>query len=99
MASRNRDRDSRDGLADTVGRGADTVTCSDAASHVYQGRRADYAALLDIHVRHLEALLQRQLPSGMFAQVLNVPGSYQEFTVTCMVGYAMTRALRRGFSR
>jgi unsaturated rhamnogalacturonyl hydrolase len=57
----------------------------------------DYAALMDIHVRHLEALRQRQLPSGMFAQVLNVPGSYQEFTVTCMVGYAMTRALRRGW--
>jgi rhamnogalacturonyl hydrolase YesR len=57
----------------------------------------DHAALLDIHVRHLEALRQRQLPSGMFAQVLNVPGAYQEFTVTCMVGYAMARAVRRGW--
>jgi rhamnogalacturonyl hydrolase YesR len=57
----------------------------------------DYAALLHIHLRHLEALRQRQLPSGMFAQVLNVPGSYQEFTVTCMIGYAMARALRRGW--
>jgi len=56
-----------------------------------------YAALLAIHVRHLEALRQRQLPSGMFAQVLNVPGAYQECTVTCMVGYAMARALRRGW--
>lgn len=57
----------------------------------------DYAALLGIHVRHLEALQQCQLPSGLFPQVLNVPGSYQEFTVTCMVGYAMARALRRGW--
>jgi len=57
----------------------------------------DYAALLRIHVWHLEALQQRQLPSGMFAQVLDVPGSYQEFTVTCMIGYAMARALRRGW--
>ena len=57
----------------------------------------DHAALLDMHVRHLAALRQRQLPSGMFGQVLNVPGSYQEFTVTCMVGYAMARAVRRGW--
>jgi len=57
----------------------------------------NYTALLSIHVRHLEALRQRQLPSGMFAQVLNVPGSYQEFTVTCMIGYAIARALRRGW--
>ncbi len=56
-----------------------------------------YAALLAMHVRHLEALRQRQLPSGMFAQVLNVSGAYQEFTVTCMIGYAMARALRRGW--
>src|SRR5262245_15574152 len=56
-----------------------------------------YAALLASHVRHLEALRQRQLPSGMFAQVLNVPGAYQECTVTCMIGYAMARALRRGW--
>ena len=33
----------------------------------------------------------------MFPQVLNVPGSYQECTVTCMIGYAMARALRRGW--
>ena len=57
----------------------------------------DQAALLDMHVRHLAALRPRQLPSGMFGQVLNVPGSYQEFTVTCMLGYAMARAVRRGW--
>jgi rhamnogalacturonyl hydrolase YesR len=33
----------------------------------------------------------------MYPQVLDVPGSYQEFTVTCMVGYAMARAWRRGW--
>jgi len=57
----------------------------------------EHAALLDMHVRHLAALRQHQLPSGMFGQVLNVPGSYQEFTVTCMIGYAMARAMRRGW--
>ncbi len=50
-----------------------------------------------MHLRHLEALRQRQLPSGMYAQVLDVPGSYEEFTVTCMVGFAMARGLRRGW--
>lgn len=54
-------------------------------------------ALLTTHRRHLAALRQRQLPSGMYAQVLDVPGSYQEFTVTCMLGYAMARGLRRGW--
>jgi len=57
----------------------------------------DHATLLGMHVRHLAALRQRQLPSGMFGQVLNVAGSYQEFTVTCMLGYAMARAVRRGW--
>ena len=38
----------------------------------------------DMHVRHLAALRQVPAPpSGMFGQVLNVSGSYQEFTVTC----------------
>jgi rhamnogalacturonyl hydrolase YesR len=55
------------------------------------------AALLDMHVRHLEALRQCQLASGMYPQVLNVPGSYQECTATCMIGYAMARGLRRGW--
>jgi hypothetical protein len=58
---------------------------------------AEHAALLDVHVRHLAALRQCQLPSGMFGQVLNVPGAYQEFTATCMIGYAMARAVRRGW--
>ena len=57
----------------------------------------DRAALLAIHTRHLEALRQRQLPSGMYPQVLDVPGSYEEFTITCMLGYAMAHGLRRGW--
>ena len=53
--------------------------------------------LLSKHLRHLEALRQRQHPSGMYPQVLDVPGSYLEFTVTCMIGYAMARGLRLGW--
>jgi rhamnogalacturonyl hydrolase YesR len=54
-------------------------------------------ALLAMHLRHLEALRQCQQRSGLYPQVLDVPGSYQEFTVTCMIGYAMARGLRRGW--
>jgi rhamnogalacturonyl hydrolase YesR len=57
----------------------------------------DRQALLDIHVRHLNALRQCQLTSGLYPQVLNIPGSYPEFTVTCMLGYVMARGLRRGW--
>jgi rhamnogalacturonyl hydrolase YesR len=57
----------------------------------------DRQALLDIHLRHLYALRHCQLPSGLYPQVLNIPGSYPEFTVTCMLGYVMARGLRRGW--
>jgi rhamnogalacturonyl hydrolase YesR len=57
----------------------------------------DFEALRRMHVRHLDALRQTQHPCGMYPQVLNVPGSYHEFTITCMLGYAMARALRRGW--
>jgi rhamnogalacturonyl hydrolase YesR len=57
----------------------------------------DRQALLDIHLRHLSALRQCQLSSGLYPQVLNIPGSYPEFTVTCMLGYVMARGLRRGW--
>ena len=57
----------------------------------------DRGALIEQHVRHLEALRSRQHPSGMYPQVLDTPGSYLEFTATCMAGYAMARALRRGW--
>jgi rhamnogalacturonyl hydrolase YesR len=33
----------------------------------------------------------------MLPQVLHTPGAYQEFTVTCMVGYCLARGLGRGW--
>ena len=57
----------------------------------------DRAAVLAIHRRHLQALRERQHRSGMWRQVINGPGSYPEMTVTCMVGYALARGLRRGW--
>ncbi len=57
----------------------------------------DRNALIVKHIRHLEALRSLQHPSGAWLQVLDFPGSYQEFTVTCMVGYALARGLRLGW--
>ena len=53
--------------------------------------------LLAAHRRHLQALQSVQLPSGTFPQLLDVPGSYPEFTSTCMTGYSLARGLRRGW--
>ena len=54
-------------------------------------------AVLAIYRRLLDGLGQIQEPSGMYTQVLGFPGSYQEFTSTCMIGYSMARGLRRGW--
>jgi rhamnogalacturonyl hydrolase YesR len=58
---------------------------------------ADRGAILSMYLSHMDAVRRRQQPSGMFPQVLDVPGSYQEFTATCMFGYAMARGLRSGW--
>ena len=58
---------------------------------------ADRDALLAQHRRHLTALLDYQQPSGMWRQIIDFPGSYQEMTVTCMIGYAMARGMRLGW--
>ena len=50
--------------------------------------------LVSMHKRHIDALRRLQRPSGMLCQMLNFPGSYQELTATCMVGYAVARGLR-----
>ena len=46
--------------------------------------------------RHMDALRPLQQPSGMYLQVLDLAGSYQELTATCMIGYAMARGVRLG---
>ena len=58
---------------------------------------ADRDALVEQHTRHLTALLDYQQPSGMWREIIDFPGSYQEMTVTCMIGYAMARGMRLGW--
>ena len=53
--------------------------------------------LLDMYGQLLDALVDLQRQSGMLPQVLDFPGSYDEFTATCMMGYAIARGLRRGW--
>jgi len=53
--------------------------------------------ILSMCLKLLDALLKLQQPSGMFPNVLDAPGSYQEFTTTCMFGYAVARGLRLGW--
>ena len=53
--------------------------------------------LVSMHKRHIDALRRLQRPSGMLCQLLDFPGSYQELTATCMVGYAVARGLRLGW--
>ena len=53
--------------------------------------------ILKMHLKHLDALRAKQQPSGMYLEVLDFPGSYQEFTSTCQIGYAVARGLRRGW--
>ena len=58
---------------------------------------ADRDSLIAIHRRHLDALIAHRRPSGMFSQLLDMPGTYQELTSVCMVGYAVARGLRLGW--
>lgn len=58
---------------------------------------ADRDDLVSIHKRHLDALMAHQRPSGMFSQLLDLTGTYQELTSVCMVGYAVARGLRMGW--
>ena len=55
------------------------------------------ARMLAAFRNHLEALLQRQDPSGMWHQVIDHPESYRELTATSMITFAMVRGLRSGW--
>ena len=57
----------------------------------------DRAGILDIHRRHLEAMRVQQAPDGMWRQIVDVPGSYRETSVTAMTLTAMARGIRRGW--
>ncbi|MFO0877975.1 MAG: glycoside hydrolase family 88 protein [Gemmataceae bacterium] len=48
--------------------------------------------------KHLTALRAHQDPkTGCWRQVIDEPGSYLEYSCTCMIGLAMQRAIRQGW--
>ena len=57
----------------------------------------DRAAVLDIHRRHLAGMRAWQAPDGMWRQIVDVPGSYRETSVTAMTLTAMARGIRAGW--
>ena len=58
---------------------------------------ASRPAIMAMYLRLIQSLRRLQRPSGLLPQVLDFPGSYDEFTAACMMGYAMARGLRLGW--
>ena len=53
--------------------------------------------IITMYQKLMQALALTQKMSGMLPQVLDFPGSYEEFTATCMFGIAMSRGLLHGW--
>ena len=53
--------------------------------------------IITMYGQLMESLRRLQHPSGMLNNVLDIQGSYLEFTATCMMGYAMARGISLGF--
>ena len=53
--------------------------------------------LIEIYRQQMEGLRASQAPDGMWNQVVDLPGSYRETSVTAMVVTAMARGLRLGW--
>ena len=49
----------------------------------------------EMATRQLESLKCFQKPSGMYSQVIDFEGSYEELTATCMIGYSAARGINR----
>ena len=55
-----------------------------------------YADILLMYQKLLNGLLKYQNPSGCYHQVITLPGTYQELTSTCMIGYGIARGIKLG---
>ncbi len=56
-----------------------------------------YSEVLEAFRDHMLAVKRHQDPTGTWHQVVDRPESYREFTSTAMIGFALTRGLRRGW--
>ena len=78
------------------GNGFAAIGLAETLSYLPEDHAA-WEAILNMYLTLMDALRRYQQPSGMFPQVLDFPGSFQEFTATCMFGYAAAKGLRRGW--
>ena len=78
------------------GNGFAALAYSEALTYI-PDNHPDRSTLIKTHTRHLEGLRGRQLPNGMWTQLLDFPGTYQELSATCMIGYALARGIRKGW--
>ena len=52
--------------------------------------------MIEKHINHINALIKIQTPTGMWTQLLDESGTYQELSATCMIGYSITRGFKSG---
>lgn len=78
------------------GNGFAAIGFAEALSYIPK-THTGFQKLLKIHIKHLESLKYFQCASGMFSQVLDFPGSYEELTATCMIGYSVAKGIRMGW--
>ena len=55
-----------------------------------------YAEIFLMYEKLLSGLLSHQDLSGCYHQIITLPGSYQELTSTCMIGYGVARGMKLG---
>ena len=63
----------------------------------WPAERPDRKMPLAAFREHMAALVRRQDETGAWHQVIDRVESYREFTATAMIGFALTRGLRRGW--
>jgi rhamnogalacturonyl hydrolase YesR len=68
----------------------ETLTALPPAHHARAG-------VLDIYRRHMSAMKAQQAPDGMWRQIVDVPGSYREESVTALIVTSMARGVRLGW--
>jgi rhamnogalacturonyl hydrolase YesR len=57
----------------------------------------NFPAILQSYRAHMDALARYQDENGMWRQVIDLPGSYPEFSATAMIATAMLRGIRAGW--
>jgi len=78
------------------GNGFAAIAHTEALTYIPE-KHPDRASIISSHIKHIDSLLSLQLPNGMWRQLLDLEGTYEEFSVTCMIGYSIARGIRLGW--